>query len=106
MLTKDQRERLGLLRTMAGDDVSKKEALQALEENFWDTAMALEWIRRKKVDADASIEEFHQKYEVARAQAAAALPEDRYDVADSKKQGEATNRAARRAAKKNKNKKK
>ena len=106
MLNKDQRARLSLLRTMAGEEVSKKEALQALEENFWDSAMALEWIRRKRVDENASIGEFHQKYETARAQAAAALPEDRYDVADSKKQSEGSNRAARRAAKKNKNKKK
>lgn len=101
MLNKDQRERLSLLRSMS--EKSRKECLESLEANDWDTAMALEWMKKKEEDPNASIEEFHAQYEQARDKAF-VLPDDRYDV-DSKKQA-APNRAARRAEKKKQKNKK
>lgn len=100
MLNQDQRGRLKLLRTMAGNTCSKKEAKQALQDNFWDTSMALEWIHQKKENPEASLEEFHKSYDIARSKAA-VLPSDRYDLGTS---GSKPNRQQRRAAKKSKKK--
>lgn len=100
MLNHDQRERLSLLKSMSGR--SRKECLESLEENDWDTAMALEWMDKKSKDPNADIEAFHAQYDAARDKAF-VLPEDRYDVDASKKAGSG-NRASRRAAKKNKKK--
>ena len=52
MLTKDQKERVSLIKTMCAYEISKKEALEALELNRWDTAMALEWIEAKRGNPD------------------------------------------------------
>lgn len=101
MLTSDQRQRLTLLRTMG--EWERKDALKALEDNFWDTSMANEWLKRIQVDPEASLEEFHKEYETARQKSASYMPEDRYDLEPSKK-ATASNRAARRAEKKKKKK--
>lgn len=102
MLNKDQRNRLSLLKTMAGDELTRKEGIKALEENYWDTAMALEWLKLKRENPEASLDEFHKTYDIAR-QHAAVLPQDRYDLNTS---GGKSNRKQRRAemkkAKKNK----
>ena len=100
MLNQDQRQRLSLLKSMS--QRTKKECLEALEANFWDTSMAFEWIKKKDTDPNASLEDFHSQYDIARSKAA-VLPDDRYDIDNSNKGG-ATNRAARRAQKKNKKK--
>lgn len=100
MLTKDQKERLSLLKSMNGDEISKKDAIDALEKNFWDTAMAFEYLKRKKDNEDFNLEEFHSQYDEARKKAV-VLPSDRYDLSNDKKGG-AMNRKQRRAAKKNK----
>lgn len=104
MLTKDQKERLSLLRSMAGEDISKKEAIEALQLNYWDTAMATEWLRKKKENIEISLEDFHKSYEEAR-QKAIVLPSDRYDLGNSKT-SVPQNRRQRRAAKKEKKAKK
>ena len=101
MLNKDQKQRLSLLRSMI--ECTKKEALDALEQNFWDSAMALKWLRLQRENAETSLDEFHQKYDEAR-QKSAVLPQDRYDIPNSKKVEAPSNRQARRAAKKNKKK--
>ncbi len=101
MLNSDQRGRLKLLRSMAGESCTKKEAKEALELNFWDTSMALEWIHLKKENSEASLEEFHKSYDIARSKAA-VLPSDRYDLGTN---GVKPNRQQRRADKKNKKKK-
>ncbi len=102
MLTKDQKERLSLLKTMNGGEISKKEAIEALEKNFWDTAMAFEWLKRKQNNDEISLDEFHQNYEEARKKAV-VLPSDRYDTPNDNKAP--SNRRQRRAAKKNSKKK-
>lgn len=102
MLTKDQKERLSLLRTMISEDIPKKDALEALEKNYWDTAMAKEWLSKK--EEGISLEDFHSSYDEARNKAV-ILPSDRYDVPTSKKNEGPTNRKQRRAAKKEKKKK-
>ncbi len=101
MLNSDQRERLKLLRSMAGESCTKKEAKEALELNYWDTSMALEWIHKKKENPDASLEDFHRSYDIARSKAA-VLPSDRYDLTPN---GVKPNRQQRRAEKKKKSKK-
>ena len=102
MLNQDQRSRLKLLRTMSGNTGSRKEAKKALIDNYWDTSMALEWIHLKKENPEASLEEFHKSYDIARSKAA-VLPSDRYDLGNSAVK---PNRQQRRAEKKAKNKKK
>ena len=96
MLNHDQRQRVSLLKTMR--QCSRKEAIEALEKNFWDTSMASEWIKLFQENSDLTLEAFHQKYDEARSKAA-ELPSDRYDLQDSNRK---PNRAERRAAKKNK----
>lgn len=100
MLNKDQRQRLSLMKTMG--HFSKKEAIEALELNDWDTSMAFEWTKYKQRNPEGSIEEFHAEYQKA-LEKSVELPQDRYDVTDSNVK---PNRQARRAAKKNKGKKK
>ena len=82
MLNKDQRERLSLLHSRCHDEFKRKEELKALEDNFWDTSMAYEWLRTSKENPSASLEEFHSAYDQARSKAA-VLPQDRYDLASS-----------------------
>ena len=96
MLNHDQRQRVSLLKTMR--QCSRKEAIEALEKNFWDTSMASEWIKLSQENSDLTLEAFHQKYDEARSKVA-ELPSDRYDLQDSNRK---PNRAERRAAKKNK----
>lgn len=105
MLTKDQKERVSLIKTMCAYEISKKEALEALELNRWDTAMALEWIEAKRGNPDKTIEEFQQDYAEARKQSV-VLPQDRYDLEPKKEKAEPTNRQQRRAEKKRKKKEK
>lgn len=89
---------------MSGNTCTRKEAKEALEANFWDTSMALEWMQLKKKNPEASLEEFQKSYDVARSKAA-ALPADRYDLGISSKGN--PNRQQRRASmKKDKKKKK
>lgn len=106
MLSSDQRSRLSLLRTLA--KCKTKEAKEALMDNYWDTSMALEWMRYRAEHEDADLDEFHALYEKAKDEAA-KLPVDRYDVLDvlDGKKTQASNRQQRRAAmKKDKKKKK
>lgn len=100
MLTSDERRRLNLVCTMGS--WKRKDALNALRDNFWDTSMAVEWLKLSSEDPNADIEKFHQDYEQARAKSASAMPVDRYDLESNKKGG--SNRAARRAEKKKKKK--
>jgi hypothetical protein len=104
MLTKDQKERLSLLKSMYGEEISKKDAIEALEMNYWDTAMAFEWLKKKKNSSEVSLEEFHAAYDEARKKAV-VLPSDRYDTNSESKNAPA-NRKQRRAAKKEKKSKK
>ncbi len=97
MLTKDQRERLSLLKTMKGEEVSRKDAIDALEKNYWDTAMAFEYLKRKEQDGEVDLESFHAQYDDARKKAV-VLPGDRYDTGSDGKSAPA-NRSQRRAAK-------
>ena len=100
MLNQDQKQRVTLLRSMI--ECTKKEAIEALEKNFWDTSMAVGWLRKIRNNEEVDIEQFHSEYEEARKKSA-ALPQDRYDIPNSTKVIE--NRQARRAAKKKKKKK-
>ncbi len=93
MLSSDQRGRLSLLRSLA--QVEKKEALEALENNYWDTSMAFEWIKCKRENPDANLEEFHTSYQKAKDEAF-VLPADRYDLNNSSKKT-GSNRQSRRA---------
>lgn len=102
MLNKDQRERLSLLHSRCQDEFKRKEELKALEDNFWDTSMAYEWLRTSKENPSASLEEFHSAYDQARSKAA-VLPQDRYDLASSNAK---PNRSARRAERKKEKKQK
>lgn len=101
MLTKDQKDRLSLLRTMVGDDISKKEAIEALEANYWDTAMATEWLKKKEAKEEITLEEFHESYEKAREKAV-VLPSDRYDLGNNTKAVPQNRRQRRAAAKQSK----
>ncbi len=101
MLSKDQRERLSLLHSRGNGEFKRKEEIQALEDNFWDTSMAYEWLNKKKEDPMASLEDFHKAYDLARSKAA-VLPTDRYDLGSNNAK---PNRKARRAEKKQKKQK-
>lgn len=104
MLNKDQRQRLSLLRGMC--KTSRKEAIDALEKNYWDTSMASEWLKLVSVEPDASLEEFQKKFEEARSKVH-EMPADRYDLQDSKRMpNRAERRAAMKSEKKNAKKKK
>ena len=100
MLNKDQRERLALLRSMGKGEFKRKEEIEALENNFWDTSMAFEWLKKKEEDPEASLEEFHKAFDQARSKAA-VLPQDRYDLSSNNAK---PNRKARRAERKKKKK--
>lgn len=103
MLSSDQKSRLSLLRTLA--KCKTKEAKEALMDNYWDTSMALEWMRYRAEHENADLDEFHTLYEKAKDEAA-KLPVDRYDVSDSKKTLTANRQHRRAAMKKDKKKKK
>ena len=106
MLTLDQRGRVSLLKSLA--HCEKKEAVEALENNFWDTSMAFEWMKYRSEHPEANLEEFHTLYQKAKDEAA-VLPVDRYDLNNSNKKT-GSNRQSRRAQmkqdKKDKKKKK
>lgn len=99
MLNKDQRERLSLLKTMKGDEISRKDAIDALEKNYWDTAMAFEYLKMKESGNEVDLDSFHAQYDEARKKAV-VLPSDRYDTGNDSKSAP-QNRSQRRAAKKN-----
>ena len=96
MLTSDQRSRLSLLRKMG--KCTRKEGIEALEKNNWDSSMAFEWLKLQKEGSPITLEEFQKSYEEARSKSA-VLPQDRYDIPNTKKE-EAPNRRARRAQQK------
>ena len=98
MLNSDQRSRLSLLRKMA--KCTRKEGIDALEKNNWDTSMAIEWIKFQQAGINISLEEFHRHFEEARKQSA----QDRYDVPNTQKVIE--NRKSRRAKMKQEKKQK
>lgn len=100
MLNSDQRTRLKLLRNLG--NYEKKVALQALEDNFWDTSEANLWLKTKASNPDITLEEFHKQYDENKNKSAAIMPQDRYDLEPSKKEAAGSNRASRRAAKKKK----
>lgn len=101
MLNSDQRSRLSLLRKMA--KCTRKEGIDALEKNNWDTSMAIEWIKFQQAGINISLEEFHRHFEESRKQSA-VLPQDRYDVPNTQKVIE--NRKSRRAKMKQEKKQK
>ena len=88
------------METWAEIKKQQKEEIEALENNFWDTSMAFEWLKKKEEDPEASLEEFHKAYDQARSKAA-VLPQDRYDLSSNNAK---PNRKARRAERKKKKK--